>query len=183
VAGPRQEAFQKLVAQLFREREKHPQLTVTLLRQHWRAILGEELAGKTYPARISRDTLWINAVDASWAYQLQFMKAEILESIHVFTESAAIKALRFRQGEVRWPDEPGAEGAAPAESLHPEGEAPAESLQAEGADEPAPAAGEGAADEPPGADTIADPSLRRSFSRWRSGLKRKKARQGVPPGS
>lgn len=103
MAGKRQEAFDHLVTQLFREREKNPHLTVTLLRHHWRAILGAEMADRTYPTRLTRNTLWINAVDASWAYQLQFMKGELLQSIQVFTESTAIKDLRFRQGDVPEP--------------------------------------------------------------------------------
>ncbi len=170
MAGPRQEPFNKLVAHLFREREKKPHLTVALLRQHWPAILGAELAGKTYPARLTRATLWVNAVDASWAYQLQFMKEEILHSILVFTESTAVKDIRFRQGEVpERTQEPAIHDQAIAEGGA--GEVPV----ADAAPDTPPESTQKASPEPdPGPDTIVDPSLRGAFARWRSGNRRRK---------
>ena len=72
-----------LAGDLFRTRQKQPHLTVTLLRKHWAGILGAELASKTHPARIAGNTLWINALDSSWAFQLQFLKEEILPAIQV----------------------------------------------------------------------------------------------------
>ena len=92
--------FRELITSMFRERHKQPHLTVSLLRQHWGDILGQQLARKTYPARMAGHTLWINALDASWAYQLQFMKHELLESVQVFMGSEDISELRFRQGEL-----------------------------------------------------------------------------------
>ncbi len=180
MAGPRQEPFNKLVAHLFREREKNPHLTVALLRQHWPAILGAELAGKTYPARVTRATLWVNAVDASWAYQLQFMKGEILHSIQVFTESTAVRDVRFRQGEVPEPTpqqaiheqvmEAGGAGEASVSSAaphsHKDSHTPPETSQ-ETSPEP-----------DAGPDTISDPTLRSAFARWRSGNRRGKTTDG-----
>lgn len=91
--------FRELIRSMFQERHKQPHLTVSLLRQHWGDILGDSLARKTYPARMAGHILWINALDASWAYQLQFMKHELLESVQVFMGSEDITELRFRQGE------------------------------------------------------------------------------------
>jgi hypothetical protein len=96
--GAKHAEFRDLITAMFRERHKHPHLTVNLLRQHWADILGPELAERTYPARMAGQTLWINALDASWAYQLQFMKHELLESVQVFMGTADITELRFKQG-------------------------------------------------------------------------------------
>ena len=103
--GAKQGEFRELITAMFRERHKKPHLTVNLLRQHWADILGQELADKTYPARISRQTLWINALDASWAYQLQFMKHELLESVQVFMGATEITDLRFKEGNLHPPGE------------------------------------------------------------------------------
>ena len=98
--GAKHGEFRELITAMFRERHKHPHLTVNMLRQHWADILGRELAERTYPARMAGQTLWINALDASWAYQLQFMKRELLESVQVFMGTADITELRFKPGEL-----------------------------------------------------------------------------------
>ena len=150
-----------MVGELFRERRKHPHLTVTLLRRHWKNILGEHLAGKTYPTRLAGNILWINAADASWAYQLQFLKREMVESIQVFMESQAVTDLRFKVGEI--PQTASIPAAAP----------PAPS-------DPAPAGTKDEAPPPAALATIADSSLRDSFSRWIAVNRRK--RRAAPGG-
>lgn len=102
--GMRQGELGQLVGELFREQKKQPHLMVSLLRHHWPAIVGPKLAAKTHPARIARGTLWINAADASWAYQLQFLKNEILQSVQAFLGSQTIGELRFKMGEIPAPD-------------------------------------------------------------------------------
>ncbi len=150
-----------MVGELFRERRKHPHLAVTLLRRNWKNILGEHLAGKTYPARLVGNILWINAADASWAYQLQFLKREMVESIQVFMESQAVSDLRFKVGEI--PQTASISAAAPPVRRDP--------------------ASAGTKDEapPPAAlAAIADSSLRDSFSRWIAVNRRK--RRAAPSG-
>ena len=143
--------FHDLIVQLFRDRHKQPSLTVTLLRQHWSDIHGAELARKTYPARLTGGLLWINAVDAGWAYQLQFMKREMLESIQVFMGAPTVKELRIKQGEV------------PAPQASPRARAPSRAPRSKGR----------AAIPAPGAEAISDAKLRESFSRWHSVQKRR----------
>ena len=140
--------FGELTGDLFRTRRKQPHLTVTLLRKHWAGILGAELASKTHPARIAGNTLWINALDSSWAYQLQFLKEEILPAVQVFLSSAAISDLRFKAGAVPEP-------ARKAENT------------------PAPPNLEDAAETPGPSDKIADPFLRKNFARWLARQKRR----------
>ena len=142
-----------LAGDLFRTRQKQPHLTVTLLRKHWAGIVGAELASKTHPARIAKNTLWINALDSSWAYQLQFLKEEILPAVQVFLSSAAISDLRFKAGAVpKFPEK--AEGAtAPAAAPTPAPEPPPETSGL--------------------SEKIADPSLRNTFARWLARQKRR----------
>ncbi len=172
LGGRKLPEFRELIVQLFRERRRQPHLTVTLLRQHWAEVLGAELARKTWPARLAGNLLWINTVDAGWAYQLQFMKRDMLESIQLFMGTPTITELRFRQGEVPPPaPEPDSEAnKAPPSSRPRRGAAPAEAVPASAA---------------PGSAAIADETLRDSFSRWHGmQQRRKRKRDGAPnPGS
>ncbi|MCZ6533609.1 MAG: DUF721 domain-containing protein [SAR324 cluster bacterium] len=153
--------FHDLIVQLFRERHRQPSLTVTLLRQHWSDIHGAELARKTYPTRLTGGLLWISTVDAGWAYQLQFMKREMLESIQVFMGAPTVKELRFKQGEVPAPE------TSPRARAHSR----------------APHSKSRAAIPAPGAEAISDAHLRESFSRWHNVQKRRgKERNGNPQG-
>lgn len=167
--GAKHGEFRELITEMFRERQKHPHLTVNLLRQHWRDILGQELAQKTYPARIAGNTLWINALDASWAYQLQFMKRELLESVQVFMGTQDLTELRFKQGGLHGDSgEAGAQHpAAPTGDMHPRNGA---EQDGDSADEPVMAREE----DPVTASVIPDEALRDSFSRWVHVKKRKK---------
>lgn len=87
-----------LVGQLFREKARQPHLVLEVLRENWRGIVGEKLAGKTHPFKITKGTLWVNTIDSSWAYQLGFMKDDLMKSIRVFLEAEYVKELRFQQG-------------------------------------------------------------------------------------
>ena len=163
-----------LAGDLFRSRQKQPHLTVTLLRKHWAGIVGAELARKTHPARIAGNTLWINALDSSWAFQLQFLKEEILPAIQVFLSSAAISDLRFKAGALP-------ESAQKAEETPPPPATVVEDSVEDSGEDAAEHAAEDAGEhtaETPGpaqkiADKIADPSLRKTFARW---LARQKSR-------
>ena len=200
--GQKHGEFRDLITEMFRERHKHPHLTVNLLRRHWEDILGLELARKTYPARISGNTLWINALDASWAYQLQFMKHELLESVQVFMDSRDVAELRFKQGALHASpcDEGEAKqaGGGGAETSPATSTASGSAAKNQDAGKSAGGGGkggdtgsgdtdsgaEGSVDDTAGGATadvasnaIADPSLRDSFSRWARRNKRKKPPQ------
>lgn len=84
-----------LLRSVFREQAREPLLTLGLLRQHWEAVVGPELAARTQPHRLEGGTLWIAAPDACWAYELQFFKPELLASVQAFLESRAISDVRF----------------------------------------------------------------------------------------
>ncbi|MBI4081836.1 MAG: DUF721 domain-containing protein [Candidatus Lambdaproteobacteria bacterium] len=96
MAGDRPQELHELVQALFREQQKQPHLTLNLLRQHWSAIVGETLGATTRPLRLEKGVLWVGARDASWAYQLQFMKADLLASVATFLEGQLVRDMRFR---------------------------------------------------------------------------------------
>jgi Dna[CI] antecedent, DciA len=98
--GSRNAGMRELVRGVFRARSRETLLTLNLLRQHWPGVVGPELGARTHPQRLEGSVLWIAAPDASWAYELQFFKAELLSSVQAFLESRAVSDLRFRVGEV-----------------------------------------------------------------------------------
>lgn len=94
--GKRDTDMRSLVRQVFSERAKEPFLTLTLLRRHWPGIVGPELSARTLPRRLEGGTLWIAAPDACWAYELQFFKSELLDSVQTFLDSRSVRDLRFK---------------------------------------------------------------------------------------
>jgi hypothetical protein len=70
----------------------------------WREAVGDTVARNAWPARLARDgTLHVNAVSATWAFELGRLGATILERLQSELGKAAPPALRFAPGPV--PDE------------------------------------------------------------------------------
>ena len=69
------------------------------LEQAWPAAVGVENARVAWPAKLGRDgTLYVNARDATWAFQLGMLAEEILENLRSELGEAAPRALRFAPG-------------------------------------------------------------------------------------
>ena len=63
----------------------------------WPAAVGEAIAGNAWPARIGRDgTLYVNTVDAVWAFELQHRGEEIAARL-------GVEKVRFVPGPVPQP--------------------------------------------------------------------------------
>lgn len=106
-----QEAGQ-LFEGLFRRKGREPVLAVSRLRKHWPGIVGDALARVTWPARIARGVLWINAIDQGWAFNLQFVKSDLLNAARTFLGNQEIREVRYKAGPV-----PGVPGeAAPSDA-------------------------------------------------------------------
>lgn len=93
-------SFQDLVTPLFQERKKEAHLTLTAVRGRWEDIVGPDLARKTYPLRVHRGVLWVGAPDASWAYQFQFMRSELLHCLESVLGATDIHEVRFKAAEL-----------------------------------------------------------------------------------
>lgn len=90
----------ELIQDLFQGEQRGAHVTLSGLREHWAAVVGDSLARKTHPGRLDGNLLWIWAKDSAWAYQLQFFKDDLLQSISAFLESDEIRDLRFRLGSI-----------------------------------------------------------------------------------
>ena len=67
----------------------------------WREAVGETVARNAWPARLARDgTLHVNAVSATWAFELGRLAATILERLQSELGEAAPPALRVAPGPV-----------------------------------------------------------------------------------
>lgn len=119
-ADPGQPAFRTLIERVFREGHRESALTVNVLRTHWQGIVGEELGRRTHPLRLKRDTLWIAAPDACWAYELQFHKRALLSAVQAFLQSEAVREVQFRVEPLPEPDT-AADAATPAWPRTPRG--------------------------------------------------------------
>jgi hypothetical protein len=173
----------QLLEGLFRKKRREPVLKVHRLRQSWPGIVGEALARVTWPSRIARGVLWIAAIDTGWAFNLQFVKADLLNAVQIFLGSQEIRDIRYKVGEIpsREPPQAPAPGAAPAmNSATPlaasSGSAP-DSARARPGQSPV----AGAPPEP--APPIADPALRERFLRAAAKLKARRAGAGAAVGS
>jgi hypothetical protein len=90
--------LQDLVGAVFREHRREEHLTLAALQNRWAALVGPGLAERTWPARLQRGLLWVTAPDSSWAYQLQFLKAELLGSLRTGMPNCPVTDLRFKVG-------------------------------------------------------------------------------------
>jgi hypothetical protein len=89
-----------LVEGLFRKRRREPVLAVSRLRKNWPGIVGDALARVTWPARLARGVLWINALDTGWAFNLQFVKSDLLQAARTFLGNTNIQEVRYKAGPV-----------------------------------------------------------------------------------
>lgn len=87
-----------MIARLFREQKREGHLLLNALRQHWPAIVGEKLGRVTWPLRMEGHTLWVAAKDSAWVYELQFLKAELLDSVRTWLAAETVQDMRFRLG-------------------------------------------------------------------------------------
>jgi hypothetical protein len=84
----------------------------------WPAAVGETVARSAWPARIARDgTLHVNAVSATWAFELGRMAATILEQLRAEVGDATPPALRVAPGPV---PEPSSDQATTASARGPQ---------------------------------------------------------------
>lgn len=67
----------------------------------WQTAVGDPVARKAWPARLARDgTLHVNAISATWAFELGRLAPTILERLHTELGEAAPLALTFVPGPV-----------------------------------------------------------------------------------
>jgi hypothetical protein len=170
----------ELVGQVFREHQRQEHLTLVTLQRNWATLVGPGLAERTWPARLQQGLLWIAAPDSSWAYQLQFLKAELLAGIQLGLPGAGVNELRFKVGLIPAPLDagdaaPGADGTrqvtpAPTRNLVMGSSREGETHGSESSEQAVPAPHAAfSVDEPPSpdlahaAESIADPILRKAF--------------------
>jgi hypothetical protein len=98
----------------------------------WPAAVGETVARNAWPARIARDgTLHVNAVSATWAFELGRMAAEILAQLRAEVGDATPPALKVAPGPIPEPASGHAPEAAPrGPQIESEDRAEAEALAA-----------------------------------------------------
>jgi predicted nucleic acid-binding Zn ribbon protein len=64
----------------------------------WEDRVGEEIAERARPVRLSEGTLFVEVESSSWMMELQMMKRELMERINAGRESGRIEKLVFVQG-------------------------------------------------------------------------------------
>jgi hypothetical protein len=143
-----------LAGGLFREHRRQDHLALAELQQRWASLVGPGLAGRTWPTRLQGGLLWVAAPDSSWAYQLQFLKQELLGGLRAGLENCPVTDLRFKVGPL--PTAAESSGAASPAQPAPPSEPTPELARA--------------------AEAIADPALRGAFLRAMSKQARRKAR-------
>ena len=104
----------ELLQGIFRKQRRQPSLALQRLRQNWPGIVGEAWGRVTWPARIARGVLWISAVDSGWAFNLQFVKADLLNAVRTFLDSGDVSEIRYKVGELPASRQPGEAPAAEA---------------------------------------------------------------------
>jgi predicted nucleic acid-binding Zn ribbon protein len=66
----------------------------------WHDIVGEQIAKRTQPERLTNGILFVRVSSSTWMQQLQTMKPILLEKIRGRVKDAVIEDIRFRLGKV-----------------------------------------------------------------------------------
>jgi len=69
---------------------------VSELWNHWKDIVGEDVAGHCYPEKISCGKLYIKVDTPVWRQQLDLLKEEVAEKINDSPANIKIKKILFR---------------------------------------------------------------------------------------
>lgn len=69
-----------------------------MLQEHWKEIVGPQIASHTYPMEIRFDTLPLRVDSAVWMHQLSFLKGEIIEKCNRILGGESIRKLQLRTG-------------------------------------------------------------------------------------
>jgi predicted nucleic acid-binding Zn ribbon protein len=65
----------------------------------WRDMVGERIAGRTWPDGLSKKVLWVRVANSAWLHELTLLKARLLASIHdALGEPRLVDDLRFHIG-------------------------------------------------------------------------------------
>lgn len=66
---------------------------------HWREIVGELVASRTWPDGLDSGVLWVEVKSSSWLHQLSFLKDEILTRANqVVGDPPLVREVRFHLG-------------------------------------------------------------------------------------
>jgi len=93
-------------------------LSLTELTTRWPGVVGDQISRNAWPLRMGKDgTLHVATSSATWAFELDRMRTEIVSQLEEALGETAPKALRFRPGPL---PEPSAPPAADAPKAPPE---------------------------------------------------------------
>ncbi|MBM4271105.1 MAG: DUF721 domain-containing protein [Deltaproteobacteria bacterium] len=75
----------------------------THLSDTWNRAVGPQIAAQTRPARIKKNTLFVNVSTSIWMQQLHFLKEEIMEKYNLQSGREPITNIYFSIGEISPP--------------------------------------------------------------------------------
>jgi predicted nucleic acid-binding Zn ribbon protein len=81
---------------LFGHRQWHTLWHAFTITRNWHEIVGKDIAGRSEPACIQKNVLWVHVRDSVWMQQLQAMKPQLLERVQRGFPEAEIRDIRLR---------------------------------------------------------------------------------------
>lgn len=94
--GKNQGGLGELLAEVFERKGKTTHMLIARMEANWGQIVGEQMALKTRPSKIEKQTLWVETTDAGWAHQLQFLKEDIITAVCTYLDTEKIIDVRFK---------------------------------------------------------------------------------------
>jgi hypothetical protein len=66
---------------------------------HWRAMVGETLADRTFPDGLERGVLWVRVQNSSWLHQLSFLRDDLVARLaRELGDPPLVREVRFHIG-------------------------------------------------------------------------------------
>ena len=63
---------------------------------HWDEIAGREIAKRSKPRKITKETLYVSVTSSTWANELSLMSEELIKKINSFVGEKVVKTVRFK---------------------------------------------------------------------------------------
>ncbi|MCP4716955.1 MAG: DUF721 domain-containing protein [Deltaproteobacteria bacterium] len=70
------------------------------LRAAWQKAVGQRIAAKASPEMVRNQVLMVHVENSVWMQELHFMKDQILEKLNARIDTAALRDIRFKIGQV-----------------------------------------------------------------------------------
>ncbi len=93
--------FASISEVIMNEAKNNKNIMEEILRSHWKEIVGEALAKRSWLLYIKAGTLYIGVENSVWLQQMQFFKRELIDNINKYMNNKVVKDIVLKSSDAR----------------------------------------------------------------------------------